>query len=368
MLDFFYLLFYNESMRKTLVLCLIVLLSLAFSACSLTPQNTGTSVQTYVISKSIWKSTDNGKKWEAKDKAENKGTTSDVDALSMAINPYNSQNIYAGLMSGGLMKTDNGGDSWKFIPIFVSGKVYGLALDPADSKIVYASGVFNGRGKIFKSPDQGETWKEIYASAANGPLVISLAVDKRDSRVIYASTSDNEAIKSEDAGETWKNIFRADGPILKFSIDSSNSNIVYFLVDGGHVFRSRNAGEAFEDISAKVSGNFLGGNGFSLLETDPSNSNWVYLAGEGGILLSRDAGERWNQILALNDPKNFPITAFAINPKDSLNMEYGAGQAAYRTDDGGKTWSTSEFDTKRSISFIKYDPQNIQNIYLGFKK
>lgn len=340
-----------------------------FSGCSLAPQDTSNiPVQTFAISKSIWKSTDGGVRWEARDKSENKGSVSDFDVLSMVVNPYNSQNVYIGLRSGGILKTENGGDTWKFLTIFTSEKVYGLALDPANPKTIYASGVYNGRGKIFKSQDGGETWSEIYASASAGPLVISILVDSKNASVIYASTSDNEAMKSEDGGSTWKNIFRANGPILKFSIDRNDSNTVYFLVDGGKIFRSQDAGGAFEEITSKISSGILSGSNFSSIECDPNNSGWVYLAGEAGISLSKDKGEKWIQIISLSDPKNFPITAFAVSPGDSRNMVYAAGQASYKSDDGGQTWATFEFDTKRTISIIKYDSNNPQNIYLGFKR
>ncbi len=49
-------------------------------------------------------------------------------------------------------------------------------------------------------------------------------------------------------------------------------------------------------------------------------------------------------------------------------MIYGAAQAAYRSQDGGINWTTSQFDVEKTIRIIKYDPQNISNIYLGFKK
>ncbi len=355
-----------------------VISMLVFSGCSLAPGG-AQKVQeekTYAFSKVVWKSADGGKTWEAKNKVNKKPRAADPNILSLAINPQNSNQIYAGLKSGGIMKTENGGEVWEFSEIFTSEKVYGLALDPIEPRIIYASAVYQGRGKIFKSEDAGISWREIYTSAADGPLVISLTIDKRNRNAVYATTSDSAMIKSFDGGQTWKNIFEGKSPILKTAIDSADGNLLYFVLQGGGIWRSRKAGESFEDITGNISkkgaegvareNKSLSGRGFDFIITDPNNSGWLYLSGSGGIIRSRDAGDNWEAVSALNDPQSFPIKCLAINPADSNRILYGASQAAYKSDNAGENWSTFQFDTKKRIRIMEFDPNNPNMVYLGF--
>jgi photosystem II stability/assembly factor-like uncharacterized protein len=360
-------------MRKITTLILIVLAGLVVVGCSLPSIKSSSkksSVKTFTFSNSIWKSTDGGVTWEAKNKGEGDSNTTDADVLSFAVNPVDSNIVYAGLKKGGIMKTENGGETWKFVN-FQSEKVYGLALSPIDGKILYASGVWQGTGKIFKSEDGGNNWKEIYTSPSSGPLVISLTIDKKNPSVIYATTSANEAIKSVDGGASWKNIYLADAPILKISVDAADSNLIYCITNEGEIFRSIDGGGSFENIEKKISDSLvdaIGGRGFSLLKTDPTHSKYVYLAGEEGIVLSQNAGEAWKKIYSLNDPKNFPIKDIAISPTDSKNLVYASNQAAYKSIDGGINWTTFQFESQKLARVLMFNPQDPNIVYLGFLK
>ncbi|HPN96748.1 MAG TPA: lipoprotein [Candidatus Moranbacteria bacterium] len=358
-------------MKKNIkkILLLIVFIAV-LSGCSFgagTDSNDGTTKE-YILSQSVWKSTDGGKNWEAKNKTNEKPAVTDLNVLKIAINPFDNRNIFVGLQNGGMIKTEDGGDTWKST-IFTSEKVYGLEIDPKDGRTMYVSGVWEDRGKIFKSEDKGENWKEIYTSPADGPLVIALALDKNNSGVIYAATSDEQVIKSVDAGLSWKNVFSAKEPVVKIALDKSNSNLLYLLTTGGNVLRSADAGASFEDITAKTSGRFaLGGGNFKALETDPNISGGVYLAGSRGILKSENAGETWEKVYALNDPENFPITAFSVRPGNKSEMIYSTSQAVYRSVDGGVNWSTFQFNVPKSINMIIYDSSDPNTVYLGFRK
>lgn len=324
---------------------------------------------------SLWRSTDGGKTWEAKTvAADGKTSISDVNIISLAIDSVDSK-IYVGLKGTGILKSENGGAGWKYMN-FQAEKVYGLATDPGTGGSLYASGVWQKRGKVWKTSDGGEKWKEIYAAPSNGPLVVSLETSRTSPDVVYISTSDNLLLKSRDRGETWKKIFKAPSPIVKISVDASDSNLVYFITQSGDFYRSKNGGDEFENLGEK---DFFSGLkekfseegnawSFSLIQADTVRSGWVYLAGKGGILKSRDAGNNWEKINALNDPENFPITALAVSPIDPDEIVYGASQTLYRSYDGGKNWATNQFESGNVIKAIRYDPKNSQNMFLGFGK
>lgn len=330
------------------------------SGCALTTPSTTTT--TSVPTKgSLLKSTDSGETWKVMwDKKLNILT---VDVLTMAVNPFDSQNVLLGLKGKGILQTSDGGENWSMMK-FNAEKVYGLVFDPADSRIIYATGIIGGRGKIFKTTDAGENWEEIYTSPADGPLVISLVLDKKDSRFLYASTSDNRIIKSSDAGKAWRYIYQEKSPMLKIALDERTGNI-FMLQSGGNIFRSKDRGKSFEDITKKINSSLWGGPDSYVLEVDPSNAGWVYIAGKSGIFQSKDSGEKWESLLTLNDPNSYPIRSLAINPMNSREIIYGAAQAVYRSVDGGKNWSTSSMEEPKIVGNIKYNWQDPTIIYLG---
>lgn len=355
-------------MKKVFAILIGGFLLLLLTGCSLSSSvSAPTDSQVYTFSKSIWISKDGGKIWADSSKAINKPNATDINPLSLVFDPKDSNVVYAGLHAGGIMKTVNGGDSWEFLS-FKTDKVYGLALDPNDSKTIYASTVIGDRGKIFKNSDSGigGNWNEIYTAAISGPLVIYLTIDKKNADTIYIATSDNQVAKSADGGNSWKNIFQSKSPVTKISFDAKNSNSIYLLTKTGEVFYSSNGGSSFESLIRKINTIGIAGSSFSIMETDPSNSGWVYLAGKLGIIRSKDFGQNWEKVVTLNNPQNSPIGALAINPANSKEIIYGASQAAYKSVDEGKTWATSQFDSAKAISILEYNPANPSVIYAGF--
>lgn len=354
-------------MKKYLSVVILSLAAVLLSGCSLNSAGTTSTPSSAPAASSIYKSTDGGKTWEAKNKTGEKINLASVDVLSIAANPYDRDNILVGTAKDGILETTDGGENWSLFN-FQSEKVYGLAFDNMDGRIIYASGVWQNRGKIFKSTDSGQNWQEIYTTPANGPLVISLALDRKNSNIIYVTTSDNQVIKSTDAGGTWKSIFQASSPVLKVAVDSANDNLLYLNLQGGSVFRSKNGGNTLEEISKAIFAVEKSSQSINLVETDPNNGNWVYVAGQIGILRSKDSGNTWEKINILSDSQNFPVKTLAINPFNSQELVYGASQATYKSTDGGINWATSQFQTSKTINVLKYSPASPGVIFLGLDK
>lgn len=347
-------------MKKMLSIGALLLAVAVLTGCSAASNPSSTASTT----SSIWKSADGGKTWTVKVKTNNKIDISAVDVLSVAINPYDPKNVLVGTAKNGILVTTDGGDNWSSLK-FQSEKVYGLAIDHIDGRIVYASGVWQGRGKIFKSLDSGQTWQEIYTTPASGPLVISLVLDEKNSGVVYATTSDDQVMKSVDGGQSWKNIYQAQSPVLSMAIDSGNDNLIYMVLQGGGILRSHDGGNTFEDISRSVFSVATTSQGTSVVTADPNNSNTVYVAGQIGILRSKDGGNTWGRLKLLSDSQSFPVKALAINPSNSNELIYGAAQATYKSSDGGISWTTSQFETSKTINILKYSPGESGVIYMG---
>jgi len=349
-------------MKKYLFISLLPVI-LILSGCSLTGSS-GTATTTG----SFWKSMDGGKFWTVKNKMANNASVPEADILSLAVNPQDANNILFGTAQNGIYKTTDGGETW-MAANFTSEKVYGLAMDPRDPQTIYASGVWQKRGKIFKSADQGTVWEEIYTSVSNGTLIISMAMSPKNPDVLYVATSDKQVLQTSDGGHSWKSLFLATSPVVKIALDYQDENLFYFNTLNGDIFKSQDGGKTITEISQKSLSSWnMGGGGIRFMETDPSNRNWVYAGGKIGIILSKNSGETWEKINVLNNSENFPVSALTINPANSQEFIYGSAQASFKTADGGKTWTTAQFNTGKTINLIRYDKQNPQNVFIGLSK
>ena len=146
----------------------------------------------------VFKSTNGGANWSA---ANNGLPSTSVYVHALAIDPLNSSTIYAA--TGGVFKSTNGGASWSRSSNGINTAVRAVAVDPLNPNTVYAGSIFRG---VFKSTNGGVSW-----SAANNGLtnldVATLAINPRDSNVIYAVTNSLATggfiFKSTDGGASW---------------------------------------------------------------------------------------------------------------------------------------------------------------------
>lgn len=323
-------------------------------------QKAGSGDEAFVFS-NIHKSIDGGNSWLAQ-KASSINLAS-KNILSLALNPQNENQAFFGLSESGIIKTEDGGASWQFLENFGASKVYGLEVDRNNPTVIYASGVWEKRGKIYKSVDGGTSWEEVYTEAAEGPLVISLVLSKQDSNVIYASNSENLLIKSTDGGETWKNILKTSDPVDQIVLSPINSKGIFLITSGGSIYRSLDGGKDFSSIDEKIDSSINIRGQFYTGTIDSFGA--VYLAGEIGIIRSLDNGDSWEMVKTLSDPETFPVRALDVNPNNAQEIIYAAARAVYKSTDRGNTWSALQLNSSDIARVLKYNPTNPQIIYLG---
>jgi len=353
-------------MKKFSLGLILILIPIILAGCSIGGSDAGKSASGEPVanpSNTIWTSVDAGKKWINNSKT-TEVSIAGLDVVSMLTNPNDENNVYVGTLKSGIFVTKNGGENWEKLALAPE-KVYGLVFDPTDTNTIYASGITNKRGKIFKSIDAGVNWTMLYAIASDGPLVSALAVDKNNPKIIYAAMSDNQLIKTYDGGNSWQNIFTTKSPVIKIVFDRGSSDLFYGMSLGGDILRSRDAGKSIEYLKTLNMNN--GGADFDALEVDPNSNGVLYVGGKNGIHVSRNAGDNWDEIKTLNSPKTYPVRAIAINPTNSKEIIYGAAQASYRSLDGGNTWEAFQFTVGKNVSIIKYS-KNPNRLYLGFRK
>ncbi len=346
-------------MKKIIIL---IIAAVFLSGCSLAGNSS-------LSSGSILKSTDGGQNWEAKVKIDDNKNIAGANVLSIAIDPRDSQIIYIGTKEDGIFMTKDGAGLWEklnFPPI----KVYGLAINRFNSQNVFVLGVWQGRGKIYKSENGGTDWKEIYTEPADGTVITALVASPFDSRVLYAGTSEGAVFKTTNGGESWSNLTKASGAATNIVFDAASADIVYITVFKGTILRTRDGGKTFSDLAKNIQGgkSLRSASQVFAVAADPLNTGILYAGLDEGVIKSADCGETWNPLNVLESSKGFPARAIAVNPQNSKEIIYSSAQAVYKSIDGGVQWSTSQLQTSKIVSVIKYDLQNPGTIYLGLKK
>jgi photosystem II stability/assembly factor-like uncharacterized protein len=226
----------------------------------------------------VFKSSDRGVSWTA--------TSYSSFIYSVAIDPQDSNTVYAGTSYSGVLKSTDGGATWN---VFDSGLGHGdiflLTVDPQHSSTVYA--VVNGeydqpplyRG-INKSTDGGINWTAVNDGLPTEPydwvFVSAFAIDPKNSATLYAGTAIG-VFKSADGGASWSavNDGLADG-IGSIAIDPHNPNTIYAGTWRSGVFRSANAGSTWNAVNLGLTTLSV-----SSLVIDPNDPNRLY-AGTGG--------------------------------------------------------------------------------------
>lgn len=113
--------------------------------------------------------------------------------------------VFAGTYGDGFFKSVDFGLTWTALPA-PDQYVRAVAVDPADSSIVYAGGYYedSGQGGIHKSTDGGWTWTA--ANAGLGNLSIwSITIDPGDPEHLVAGTADG-IYESVDGAGSWADL------------------------------------------------------------------------------------------------------------------------------------------------------------------
>ena len=359
---------------KKIALGFMLLAVPLLSGCSLPKVGGGGSSASPAVS--FLRSTDGGTTFESKSTIDEKTNFATAEVISMATDKQDTRRIFLGTKESGIFASDNSGDSWRKI-VYPPTKVYGLVIDATNSQHLFATGEYDGRGKIYQTVDGGENWTEVYTEPANGTVITSIAQNPYNPRVIYAGTSTGMIIRSNDGGETWKNITftpsMSGNIIWNITFDNRKDNLIYFLVgskgvyvaDGDKIVNEPVAGGSF----AMVTGNAAASSsGAMSLVIDTNRNGVLYVGTAKGIFRSTDYAKTWTALNIIESSKKFPISGIAVNPKDSNEIVYIAGLTLYKSTDGGIRWATRQIASDKNVSFLRYDAYNPGTLFIGFKK
>jgi photosystem II stability/assembly factor-like uncharacterized protein len=304
--------------------------SIYISAIRVDPKRPSTVYASTVLTdlerRSVLKSTDGGKTWNAADM----GLTArsvpaeleDLRVDALALDPRSPNVLYAGTGLG-VFKTTDGARTWKLASdgidlrdgnhhLLFEGAIYALDIDPSHPSTVYAAGI----GGVWKTTTGGATWKHVLRRRG-----LDVAIDPGRPEIVYVSSM---------AGGS-----------------KPTRSSIYTTIDGGGRWRA---------TGPPGLGDHYFGHPIVVLR---QRAGTVYAGGSRGLFASADQGRTWKKLLSRE------VEAIALDPARANVLYVGTWKhGVVKTEDGGQTWSAPRLGGRR-VSCIAIAPTRPQTIYAG---
>lgn len=245
-----------------------------------------------------------------------------LDIMAFAADPSSPLNMYLAVSSRPLgsgndvlLKSTDGGISWHRTGL--AEEITTLAVDPVNPKNVYAGTAWHG---ICKSTDGGESWTAAsiglnFAHRTSRRWNVSaILIDPTNPAKLHAQLFQRYIAKSTDSGATWTNADDGSGPLpavpsleLKESFlvrDPGQPSTFYKNLNQSGVdviYKSTNAGGSWAKV---IEVNKLAGPNLSAMVMSPGSPSALYISvksanNKQSIYKSTDGGNSWSGLSPL---------------------------------------------------------------------
>ena len=250
-----------------------------------------------------------------------------------------------------LSRSDDGGQTWEKLPAPEGGAILSLATHTDRPRRIFAG---LASGGVALSEDGGRTWRAGGSGLPSG-AVRALAVAAVLPNTIYAAVNGDGLWKSENAGQSWA--FVMDRPwLVEAERDLLALASVKLATGMGGIWIYAGTGtgltrvpdcfcrwqevQAGDAMDALASGTALppeaplpAGEAIRALVSAPSAPEIMYAALPSGVWSSRNAGVVWSQLLPGN------ATALAVHPVRSSQVIASIDDSLNKSRDSGTNWS-----------------------------
>lgn len=230
------------------------------------------------------------------------------------------------------------------------------------------------RGHVVVSTDNGKTWTQAKVPVSSDLTAVFFVNDRKG----WAVGHDGVVLNTVDGGETWT--LQLDGhranerlvEHMQHAVDANPSSApLKQLLDDAKRYKEQGADKPFLDVwFADEDNGFIVGAYNLIFRTSDGGRNWqpwfdqtdnpklfnlyairpaagaLYIAGEGGLVLKLDADAR--RFKALDVPYKGSFFGIAAG-KDGV-VVFGLRGNAFRSDDGGRTWTKADVGLPATIA------------------
>lgn len=286
----------------------------------------------------------------------------------------------------GIYCSEDGGETWGHrVTSTMNTACYSVAIDPGDSNVLYAGGnnnpasnqgadstvTFHTTGVIYKSTDGGVSWRELTTPLAKGLRVFDLAIDPGDPRIVYGSTTSLRSgggtdadpvqygvLKTMDGGLTWtantaglNTSLPAYAALTRLALSPNNPQRLFTAALSAYTYWSSDGARTFVPSGGTSGGGFI--TVFAFDPHDPTGGRLIGVAAfQPNVYVSADGGATWTvhgtlpaetvittETLVEAFQKKVNLTAIRWSRQDP-NVLYLAGSfgSVYKSIDGGVSW------------------------------
>ncbi|MBG0784095.1 MAG: hypothetical protein H0S79_03235 [Anaerolineaceae bacterium] len=330
-------------------------------------------VDHYVYPGGVYKSTNGGSTWVRK----SSGIVNDY-IYDLAIDPNNTNIVYAAMHRNGVYKTINGGESWNSKnETMIDGDVRSVQVTP-DSSRVYI-GFWDGYGLSY-SQNGGESWVSVSSTDDADLFVYEAQVDPHHASTVYLTTSTGiYRCESPAASSSCQVIAHQGRFIFDLTLDVHgpvNSNgytrVMYTGLQNFAVFKSTDAGASFRPSYKNIRANII-----NAILVDPVNPKIQYVSSEArGLFKTVDGGTIWSPLhdalpieyindLALRPSQSNVVYAGTKYNGIVFSANYGeswlsGNSGLSRSEDAGDAFTAEEFTSADIYSWM--DPVDLENM------
>lgn len=314
-----------------------------------------------------------------------------------AFYPESNQTFIAGISSGNVFRTTNGGTTWE--PIFDNEDAYAIGvveLDPNDSDTIWVGtgennaqrSVAAGTG-VYKSVNGGQSWENM--GLKDSGHISQIWINPKDSdEVLVASQGplwsdggERGLYRSTDGGTTWDLILDIDEHtgVNEFVVDPRNPNVivassyqrrrhVWVLINGGPgsgIYKSTDRGESWSEVKAGLPSDDMGRIGLAGAASDPDMLYAIIEANddEQGVYRSTDFGGTWEKRSSYMTSSPQYYNEIIVDPKNSDRL-YALNTFTMKSEDGGKSFTALSSQWRHVDDHALWiDPNNTQHLYIG---
>jgi len=302
--------------------------------------------------------------------------------------------------SGGFAQVREPGDvfqhlEWRHIgPAVFGGRVPDVEALPDNPAVIYVAG---STGGIFKTTNNGVTWRPIFDDAGPTLSIGDMAVAPSDPLIIWVGTGEsngeqqaaslgNGVYRSLDGGESWEYMGLRDTRFIhRIVIHPTNPDIVFVAAPGHRwgpneergLYRTVDGGMTWEKVlyineDTGVVEVAMEDNGRVLYAAAYQRRRhaWGNLTGgpHSGIYRSMDGGSTWEKLGGGLPEGVLGKIAIAI-AKSSPNVVYAAiadqDGGLFRSEDRGTTWTrVNDIRTSYWYGNIYVDPENENKVWV----
>ncbi|HMU47246.1 MAG TPA: T9SS type A sorting domain-containing protein [Chitinophagaceae bacterium] len=312
--------------------------------------------------------------------------------LTIAVDPNNSNNLWAGSASGGIWKSTNAGSSWT--PVATNLPVLGVSsiiIDPTNSNVIYAGtgevyradtsnigfNVWKTRGTygigIIKSTNGGTSWTQVLTRTTSQLFAIQmLKFDPTNSNTVYACATDG-LYRSTNNGTSWSKILDKIY-VSDVAINPSNTDQIVAAIgnvtnaDKG-IYRTTNGSNA-SPTWVKITSGLPSFEGYIRLAQTGSSALYASIGVDGGtssneLYQSSNFGLTWSAKSGSNhcSYQHWFAHDLAINPNNTdLLLIMGVNWYRYTSSTSSRTNVSTAGHA--DVHDIVFDPNVSNRVYV----